>query len=448
MKGGESEGLEDEEYGLVWPGRRAARALAEDPPMHVLEERPGRGRYEEATKNLLVEGDNLEAMKLLRPGFAGVIKLAYLDPPYNTGRQMVYADRFRQSVRRTGPSRDDGHVQVRGRRHSAWLSMMLPRLLLVRELLHPRGAVMISLDDAELPRARELCDEVFGPDQFLATLVWEKAHTRKNSAKGFSVSHEYVLVYARNAGSWDRVLLPRVDTRAYRNPDGDPKGPWKLDPITAHNPYGARYSLRTPWGTELAPPEGRFWAFSEETLRCKEAEGALVWGRPGRYPLVKRYLSETQDGLVPTTLLSRTMVGDTATARRELDALLGARGVFEYPKPLGLMRHLLRVATRPGDVVLDVFGGSGSMAHAVWLTNLEDEGSRRWITLQQPEALSTEIARQRASAEFCLRQGQPCNLAQVTRLRLLRAAETLQSLTQDLGFKVSALSPQEPSGLS
>jgi len=431
---------DDERYGLNWPGRRAALAAAAAPPLSVLEPRPASGLAEASTRNLLVEGDNLEAMKLLLPEYAGSVKLAYLDPPYNTGQALVYDDRFGGGRGRREP--DPGYVDLRARRHAAWLSMMLPRLMLVRALLHPRGAVMISLDDAELPRARELCDEVFGPDQFLATLVWEKVHTRKNAARGFSVSHEYVLAYARDARQWDRVLLPRTDAGAYRNPDDDPRGPWKLDPVTAHNPYSARYKLPTPWGTELPPPTGRFWAFSEETLKRKEAEGALVWGRPGRYPMVKRYLADVQDGLVPTTLLTRDMVGDTASARRELDALLGAKGVFEYPKPLALIRQLLRIATRPDDMVLDAFGGAGTTGHAVWQENGADGGQRRWIILQRPEPLSPDVPRQRASAAFCQAHGVCPDLAQVTRLRLLKAAAAVGGA--ELGFRVACVRPREP----
>lgn len=435
--------MDDESYGLNWPGRRAAIAEAAAPPSGRLDGLPGSGRREDTTRNTLVIGDNLEAMKLLLPEHAGQVKLAYLDPPYNTGQALVYDDRFGGRRRRHGP--DEAHADLRARRHAGWLSMMLPRLMLVRELLDARGAVMISLDDAELPRARELCDEVFGPDQFLATLVWEKVHTRKNAARGFSVSHEYVLAYARDARRWDRVLLPRVDAGAYRNPDDDPRGPWKLDPVTAHNPYSARYSLPTPWGTPLPPPEGRFWAFSAETLRRKEAEGALVWGRPGRYPMIKRYLSEVQGGLVPTTLLTRAMVGDTATARRELDAVLGAKGVFEYPKPLALIRHLLRVATRPDDLVLDAFGGAGTTGHAVWLENQADGGNRRWITLQRPEPVSEDVPRQRLSARYCRLHGEAQDLAQVTRLRLLRAAEQLGDPgPPDTGFRVLVVRPPEP----
>jgi len=378
--------MDAERYGLSWPGRARAGRLALEPPRGGLRPQREASVDFDSTRNVFIEGDNLEVLKLLGRSYHRRVKMIYIDPPYNTGREFLYPDRF-QDPQRTHPG---------ARYHTNWLNLMYPRLRLARDLLRGDGVLFASIDDHEVHNLRHLLDEIFGPENFLATITWEKVHTRKNSARGFSVSHEYILAYARAAASWDRLLLPREQSRAYKNPDGDPRGPWKADPITAHNYYSADYRIQTPDGAWLDPPGDRYWVFSEATWARKVAEGRVIWGRPGALPMVKTFLSEVQDGLVPVTLFTRTFAGDTARAKRELDALMGERALFAYPKPVLLLRRLAQIALRPGELAMDFFAGSGTLGQAIYELNAEDGGARRSVLVQLPQPCPPRSAAARA----------------------------------------------------
>jgi adenine-specific DNA-methyltransferase len=253
--------------------------------------------------------------------------------------------------------------------------------------------MFVSLDDHEHMALRSLMDEIFGEDNFLATIVWEKVHTRKNSAKHFSVSHDYIPAYAKDRSRWKRQLLPRDDTSAYANSDNDPKGAWKLDPVYANKPYAADYTIRKPSGVVLERPAGRYWRFSEETFRRKAEAGEVVWGEGGAWPMVKRYLADVQPGLVPTTLFTREFAGDNAQANAELAAMFGPARAVTYPKPSLLVRRLVQIATSPEsrDRVLDFFAGSGTTAQAVIDQNRLDGGNRRWIVVEKDDVFDTVL---------------------------------------------------------
>ena len=345
----------NEKYGLNWHGKRRARQLALTPSTGTLRPCPDDSVDWETTQNLLIEGDNLEVLKLLQKSYAGKVKLIYIDPPYNTGKDLIYPDDYRDSIQNYLELTDqvDGekrklssNAETSGRFHTNWLNMMYPRLKIARELLCGEGMICVSVDDAEVANLREIMEEIFGYENLLATIAWEKVHTRKNSSKTFSVSHDYVIVYARNKDTWDRILIPREGATAYKNPDNDPKGPWKPDPITAHNPYSADYSITKPNGVVLSRPSGRYWAFSESTWNAKVEANEVIWGSGSAYPMIKRYLSQVQDGLVPVTLFTREFAGDTAIAKKEVDSLFESQGVFQYPKPVLLIRRLIQLAAR------------------------------------------------------------------------------------------------------
>ncbi|MGY1840226.1 MULTISPECIES: site-specific DNA-methyltransferase [unclassified Modestobacter] len=382
-----------ERYQLDWPGKRAAAFAANAPIAKTLRPLRDESVDFDSTKNLFIEGDNLDALKLLQESYLGKVKLIYIDPPYNTGNDFIYKDDFatttEEYLRRSGQTGEDGvrlvaNTESNGRFHSDWLSMIYPRLKLARNLLRTDGTIAVSIDDGELSNLVAAMSEIFGADNHIATVIWEKVHTRKNSARRFSVSHDYIVMFARSIEHWDRQLFPRETTEAYRNADDDPKGPWKLDPIYANNPYDADYTITKPNGTVLRRPPGQYWRFSESSWAQKVAEGAVVWGRGDGYPMAKRYLSEVQDGLVPVTLWDKEFAGDNRHGKEEVERLIGA-GHFPYPKPTRLLKRLMQVTVRPNDLVLDFFAGSGSTADAVMQLNLEDGGSRRFIMVQLNE---------------------------------------------------------------
>lgn len=321
----------------------------------------------DAPDGILVQGDNLEALRALAPRFTGGVRCCYIDPPYNTGSAVwKYADRFN---------------------HAQWSAMMRDRLAAARAWLAEDGAIFVSIDDHEQARLRLLMDEIFGEGNFLATIVWEKVHTRKNSARHFSVSHDYILAFARDKNRWRRELLPREDTSAYANPDDDPRGPWKPDPVYANKPYAAAYRITRPDGTKLDPPAGRYWRLSEANFLLKVARGEVIWGQRDAYPLVKRYLADVQPGLVPVTLFTRAFAGDNALASAEMAALFGRGRPATYPKPTRLIQRILQIATetdgRP--TVLDFFAGSGTTAQAVLNQNRADGGRRRYVLVEKSD---------------------------------------------------------------
>lgn len=386
----------EERYEFTWKGKKEAIRMAQKQTTGTL--RPCREEsvnFDE-TQNLYIEGDNLEVLRALQSSYRGKVKMIYIDPPYNTGNDFVYKDDFSDNVKNYKERMKESYktnTDSSGRYHTNWLNMMYPRLKLSKNLLSDDGVVFISLDDNEIGNLRKICDEVFGETNFIAQIVWEKVHTRKNSAINFSVSHEYVLCYAkkkRNSSKDDngfvRNLLPRDNTNAYSNPDNDPKGPWKTDPITAHNYYSADYTITKPNGIVIKRPQDRYWAYSEETIKRMISENAIVWGEGDSIPLAKRYLCDVQDGLVPITLFSREFAGDTSLAKRNLDDIFfECKGIFDYTKPVKLIMQLLRIGTKPSDIILDYFSGSATTAHAVMQLNAEDGGNRKFIMVQIPE---------------------------------------------------------------
>ncbi|MFL6159117.1 MAG: site-specific DNA-methyltransferase [Marmoricola sp.] len=357
---------------LSWPDKHAAAALAATPAT-VSAEIP-------EVDHLLVAGDNLDALKLLRTAYLGAVKLIYIDPPYNTHRRFVYADSF---------TTDE------------WLSMIYPRLLLARDLLTEDGAIVVSIGDHESHTLRLLLDEVFGAENHVADVVWQKKYTRANDARFFSDNHEYLFVYARDLERLAMQGEPRsaVQDGKYTNPDGDPRGPWKATPIHAKSGNDPAFTHTFVNGVVWSPAVGTFPRFSHQRLDLLEAEGAIWFGRDGKaQPNRKTYLADLTERVTPTTLWLHTEVGNTHDANTELKAL-GLGGVFPNPKPTRLIRRVLQLFTGPDDLVLDFFAGSGSTAHAVHLENLADGGKRRSISVQSVEPVRGDSAA--AKAGFC-----------------------------------------------
>lgn len=411
-------GVGAESYGLTWPGKSAARALAETPTQARLTRLDGRAAP--LGRNAVIEGDSLAVLKVPARTHAGAFNLIYADPPYNSGTLADYRDDFRRSGPRAAREGTGCEPRRAGRRHCLWLDLMYPRLLLARELLHERGALAISIDDHEAPRLRLLLDEVFGEECFVATVVWEKKYAPANDATGFSAVHEYILIYARPGRSWG--LLPRSERmdRRYRHDDGDGRGRYRTSDLSVRTFRPDRdYPVVNPvTGRTHRPPSGRSWAVSQEAMDRLVAERRIYWGATGTSgPQLKRYLTEVRQGVVPTTLWGRDVAGHTHGARAELRRLFGTTGVFETPKPVELMQRLLRIATGPEAMVLDFFAGSGTTAHAVMRQNAMD-GGRRGVVLVQNEERADARRKPAIAAEYP-------KIIDVTRERVRRSAAAI-----------------------
>ena len=449
----------EERYAFTWPDKRQA-ILAANAPINatlrpVVEDSVGRDSTEGAfdSENLYIEGDNLDVLKLLQETYLGKVKMIYIDPPYNTGNDsFVYDDDFAMEdgafVAANVPYDEHGNMvydfkknlDSNGRFHTDWLNMIYPRLKVAKSLLAEDGVIFISVDDNEVHNLRKVCDEIFGEQNFIAEIIWEKVHTRKNSAINFSTSHEYILCYAKlrrnsttDTSGWERNLLPREHTDSYTNPDQDPKGPWKADPITAHNYYSADYTITKPTGEEIRRPQDRYWAYSEASIQRFIEENSIIWGEGNSMPMVKRYLCDVQNGLVPTTLFKREFAGDTSQAKKQIDELFSeCRGIFDYTKSVDLMYRLAQISLNPGDIVLDFFSGSATTAHAVMQLNAEDGGHRKFIMVQLPEATDEKSEAYRAGYR---------NICEIGKERIRRAGAKIaaeageKAAGLDLGFR-------------
>jgi adenine-specific DNA-methyltransferase len=394
-----------ERFGLMWAGKQDAVKSLLAPGRGTLVPEFDKSIDFDDADHVFIEGDSLEVLKLLQKAYNDRVKLIYIDPPYNTGsNDFIYRDDFSDTLRAylefTGQLDAEGRrtsagADVLGRRHSRWLSMMYPRLVLARNLLTQDGAIFVSIDDNEVANLRELMDEVFGPENFVATAIWQKVYSPKNSARHFSEDHDYIVVYARNAEIWAPNPLPRTaeQDKAYKNPDNDPRGAWKASDLGARNYYSkGTYPITTPSGRVIdGPPSGSYWRYSKESFDELVADGRIWWGQDGsNVPAIKRYLTEVKQGRVPQTFWPYSEVGHNQDAKKELLARIefgSSDSVFDTPKPTRLIRRMITLATSAdaGDVVLDFFAGSGSTADAVLQQNAEDGGNRRFISVQLPE---------------------------------------------------------------
>lgn len=441
-----------ERYQMTWPDKKKAIALANSAISATLRPCKEESVDFDNTQNLYIEGDNLDVLKLLHETYLGKVKMIYIDPPYNTGNDFVYEDDFAQSADdykgNSGQYDEQGNrlfqnTESNGRFHTDWLNMIYPRLRLARDLLTDDGVIFISIDDNEQANLKKICDEVFGESNFVAQIVWEKVHTRKNSAVNFSVSHDYIMCYAKlsrktaqDLQGFYRNMLPRENTDAYKNPDGDPRGDWKLDPIYANNPYDADYTITKPNGIVLSRPEGRYWRYSKATIDQAISEGRIVWGSGNSYPMIKRYLAEVADGLVPVTLFTRDFAGDNMKGSAEIDELFHDKKIFSYPKPSLLIKRLLQIGSNKDSIILDFFSGSATAAHAVMQLNAEDGGNRKFIMVQLPEPCDEKSEAFKAGYK---------NICEIGKERIRRAGRKIKeefgdnAAGLDVGFRVLKL---------
>ena len=407
----------EERYQFTWPDKKKSVLLANAPinktlrPVREDETVPTGADSEgkpycstgsvdfDTTENLYIEGDNLEVLKLLQETYLGKIKMIYIDPPYNTGSDFVYEDDFAQStdeyLANSGQYDEAGNrmaqnTESNGRFHTDWLNMIYPRLKLAKDLLTDDGVIFISIDDNEQENLKKCCDEVFGGQNFVAQLVWERAYAPKNDARFISNSHDYVLMYARNLDGFVIGRLPRTEeaNARYQNPDNDPRGVWKPSDLSVKT-YNAAcdYPITTPSGRVIEPPAGRCWRLSKNAFLERLQDNRIYFGADGNsVPCMKRFLTELKyDGMAPTSIMFYKDVGHSQEGAKEVTKLLNA-GVFDGPKPVRLLTRLLTLANLKDDsLVLDFFSGSATTAHAIMQMNADKGSHIKYVMVQLPE---------------------------------------------------------------
>lgn len=434
----------DERYQFTWPNKKKAVLLANTPIDKTL--RPCRKESVDFdnTENLYIEGDNLEVLKLLHETYLGKVKMIYIDPPYNTGNDFVYEDDFTQSMdeyrENSGQFDDYGNRLVKnidsnGRFHTDWLNMIYPRIKLAKELLADDGVLFISIDDGEAANLMKLCNDVMGEVNYVADLIWQKKFSRANDATYFSTMHDHILCYCKssialNNNGWEIGLIPREDEipKGYSNPDNDPRGVWTSVILSAKSgSESLLYEIKTPSGRKVVPPSGRFWSCSKDTFEKWKADNRIWFGINGDgVPRKKTFLSEVQQGLRPNTILFQDEVGNNQEAKQETKALFNGLGVFDGPKPVRLLKYLLRVANvHANDIILDFFSGSATTAHAVMELNAEKNEKCKFIMIQLPE--STEEKSEAYKARYK-------NICEIGKERIRRAAKKIADENPEAKF--------------
>ncbi len=392
-----------ERYGLSWKGKGDVFAAIQEKTVQTLHPDRANSVDWDTTGNMFIEGDNLATLKILHKAYYGKVKMIYIDPPYNTGDDFIYNDDFKQTRRsyeaEAGITDDEGNVvrddglrtNTGGHKHSNWLNMMYPRLFLARNLLRQDGVIFVSIDDNEVHNLRLMMNEIFGEENFVAQLIWERAFSPKNDAKFISNSHDYILMYARNISEFNIGRLDRTEeaNARYSNPDNDPRGVWQSDNLGVKS-YSASgdYPITTPSGRIVEPPSGGCWRLSKETFLDRVKDNRIWFGPNGdSVPRIKRFLSELRnEGMVPTSLLFYKEVGHSQEGAKQVVELFDGKGYFDGPKPVRLIKRLLTVGNaKNNDIILDFFAGSGTTAHAVAELNAEDGGNRKWICIQLGE---------------------------------------------------------------
>ncbi|MUU48194.1 site-specific DNA-methyltransferase [Helicobacter pylori] len=454
-------------YELTWTGKGLANALYSEPcqkqlklqesftPQNLASKHPG---------NAIIIGDNLDALKLLKSAYSEKIKMIYIDPPYNTQNEnFIYPDNFRQDyqkiLREVGLLEIDENgeetesenlkffknTQGSGT-HSGWLSFMLPRLKLARDLLKEDGVIFISIDDNECANLKILCDEIFGEDNFVNTIIWEKKYSPQNHTKWFSDNHDFILLYAKDKEIWRPILLPRTSemNARYKNLDNDERGVWKSSDLSVGSAVERNiYPIFNPYTKqEIYPPHGRSWVYSQEKLQELIADNRIFFPTSGSgVPCYKRFLNEVKQGTTPLTIWKYTEVGHTQDAKREIKEIFDGQALFDTPKPKALLKRILEISTQENDIILDFFAGSGTTAHAVMELNAEDKGNREFILVQIDE----EIKEDKSAYDFCknvLKSAKPI-ISDITIERVKRAAQKIIGSSKDndlnLGFKVYTL---------
>ena len=422
----------DECYEFTWVGKKQSIIEGNRPIRKTLRPCKEESKNWESTENLYIEGDNLDVLKLLQNSYLNKVKMIYIDPPYNTGNDFVYRDNFKVSKEDyeeelglfdEEENRLFKNTETNGRYHSDWCSMMYPRLQLARNLLTDDGVIFISIDDNEVHNLRKICDEVFGEENFVAQIVWQKKYAATNDSKGFSTTHDYIIVYQKSE-QFQRNLLPRTEdqNKPYKNNDNDGRGLWRADNILVKTYSStAVYPIVNPnTGKEYYPPKGSSWRANKETMEKWIFENRIFFGKDGNgAPQLKRYLNEVQQGRVPITWWTYEDAGHNDSANREVGVLFESKTPFDTPKPVKLLKLILQISTNDFDnsIILDFFSGSATTAHAVMQLNAEDGGNRKFIMVQLPEETDPKSEANKAGYK---------NICEIGKERIRRAGKKIE----------------------
>ncbi len=435
----------EEKYGLNWYGKKKARQIALMPSLGTLRPCPEESVDWDTTQNLFIEGDNLEVLKLLQKSYANKVKMIYIDPPYNTGKEFIYPDKFQDNLdtylRYTGQKDDEGfkissNTESSGRYHTNWLNMMYPRLKLARNLLNSDGAIFISIDDNELSNLRKICDDVFGEENFVGSFIWKRRASSAMSDNNVSADQDYVICFKK--GQLEGFLGIEKDFKNYSNPDSDPRGPWVLGDLTV----GMTASMRPNQAYDLINPEtgdvypfnpNRVWAFIPETMNKMIEEGGVFFPKDtSKRPMQKRFKNELKSTHNPLSTLLMDKVGLNTEATRTIQEVMGGN-VFDYSKPVSLLKTLIpQLCTNEKDIVVDFFAGSCVTAHAVLDLNKEDGIKRKFIMVQLPEPCEEKSEAFKAGYK---------TIAEIGKERIRRVTKKLRLQIDGLGLKEEKKQP-------
>jgi len=441
---------EQEKYNFTWHGKQNAKKIAQTPSTGTLRPSKEDSKDWDTTQNLYIEGDNLEVLKLLQKSYHKQVKMIYIDPPYNTGKDFVYKDNFKDNIKNylelTGQVDSEGNrlstnSDTSGRYHSDWLSMMYPRLKLARNLLKDDGVIFISIDDNEVANLRKVCDEIFGEDNFVANIIWEKTFSPINLKKHFSESHDFIIAYAKNIekASCNGLLRDENSLKGYKNPDNDERGLWTSGDLSVGPVIKEKiYEIITPSGRKVLPPDGYCWRLTKDRFEEFKKDNRIWFGEKGdNVPRIKRFLSEVKNTITPMTVWKYKDVGHSQEAKQRLKELFDDKSYFDYPKPVTLINRILELYTNPNDLILDFFSGSATTAHAVMQLNAEDNGKRKYICVQIPEPTDEKSEAYKAGYK---------NICEIGKERIRRAGEKIKEdnpdkdlSNLDIGFKVFKL---------
>lgn len=432
----------DERYSFTWNGKSKARMIAQTPSTGTLRPCKEESVDWDTTQNIFIEGDNLEVLKLLQKSYHKKVKMIYIDPPYNTGKDFVYKDNFKDNITNykeiTGQVDGEGrklsnNPETSGRYHTDWLNMMYPRLKLARNLLKDDGVIFISIDDNEVSNLCKMCDEVFGEENFEALVSWRRRHNQPNDkSKMIAKVAEYIVVYAKKSAQLKLLGtyygLPLLEERIadYKNPDNDPKGFWTSNPWKAAiGRGGSEYKLQTPTGKVY----DETWYGNKETFEEHIENNRVHWTDGGDgYPRIKIYLDEAiKNGQAGINFFPHEKFGSNQEGSSELQKLLNKEGVFDNPKPLKLLKSLIKLATlKKGEIILDFFMGSGGIGQAIYELNQEEKTERTFLGVQIPEVIKKEDKDNKRALEFCVENNKPASIAEISKERIRRAATKIK----------------------